>query len=194
MKKTLIFLSLILLLCSFTGLAGATTYDFKPNRFDLYSLDHHNYYTWGINLTVPKGETIKEVKLEFDNIRNWDNKPNVLYVHLLDSASEGVTIGWDNENGGDNFAGQGIELFTWHNLPDYGQLLNYSLTKDQIDTLTKYTSDGILGLGFDPDCHFWNDGIILEVQSAPTIPEPATLLLLGSGFTGLGYYIRRNKK
>ena len=44
------------------------------------------------------------------DIRNWDNNPNVLYVHLLDSASAGVSIGYDGEGGGDNYLNLGVLL------------------------------------------------------------------------------------
>ena len=113
MKKLLILSTTLILLAVSFYPAGATVFEFQPNSNDLYDLDHHYYYTWGINFTFPAGETIEEAVLDFDDIRNWDDNPNVLYVHLLNSATPGVTWGWDNQGGGDNFLGQGIELFTW---------------------------------------------------------------------------------
>ncbi len=193
MKKYLIFLGLILILFyNLVSVAGAKTYEFQPNRFDLYDLDHYNYYKWGIGLTIPHGETLNSVTLEFDDIRDWEKETNVLYVHLLDSAPIGVTILRDNQNGGDNFANQGIKLFTWNNLPDYAQDRAYSLTDEQMDIFMTYVSDGNIGFGFDPDCHFYNNGVTLKAQTV--VPEPATLLLLGSGFIGIGIYIRRKTR
>ncbi|HSP63236.1 MAG TPA: hypothetical protein VLQ90_09665, partial [Pyrinomonadaceae bacterium] len=54
-----------------------------PNQFNL---DHHEAYTWrigGVNLT---GRTITGATLTFHNIANWDRNPNMLFIHLLDTA------------------------------------------------------------------------------------------------------------
>ncbi|MCM3900644.1 MAG: PEP-CTERM sorting domain-containing protein [Pyrinomonadaceae bacterium] len=60
--------------------------------------------------------------------------------------------------------------------------------------LASYIANGNnLALGFDPDCHFWNNGIVLTLQTTPnTIPEPTTMVLLGSGLAGA--YLRRRRQ
>jgi len=36
-----------------------------------------------------------------------------------------------------------------------------------------------IAFGFDPDCHFWNDGIAFSFTTTPnTVPGPTTMLLL----------------
>lgn len=68
-----------------------------PNQFDL---DHHSAYTWRITNTTTStsattlnlnGRVITSATLTFLNIRNWDTNPNMLYVHLLDSAKSFTT-------------------------------------------------------------------------------------------------------
>jgi hypothetical protein len=55
--------------------------------------DHWRYYTWGIAWQLPEDETITGASLFFDNIRNWDNRPNDLWIQLLDKATARVTVG-----------------------------------------------------------------------------------------------------
>ena len=153
--------SVFTILCLICSNASAAVYSLSPYDRDLGDLDHYKNYTWGMNtpwdVTPDENneyETVTSATLSFDRIRNWDNKPNVLYIHLLDDARLGVKINYDGQTGGDFFAGKGVELITYNNLPATSQDLSYSFTEKQIVALNAYASDGRFGLGFDPDCHF----------------------------------------
>ncbi len=186
------------LVAAVVGLGASQTlagsYSFQPNDgsgnpADLWDLDHYEYYKWGINWSVPAGEEIYEAKLFFDNIRNWDSSPNVLYGQLLASNPTGTTR-FTNENqpndtsGGNALAGDGIQLFQWNNLPTTAQDLTYVFDAAELASLTSYAADGKIGLGFDPDCHYWNDGVTFSIKTRPksenpppsnnAVPEPIT--------------------
>jgi len=187
-------LSVVCLACS--GAMGAS-YPLVPPDKDLDDLNHYRYYTWGLDTpwsVVPDSDNEYEqaagASLSFKSIRNWNDKPNVLYIHLLDYAPLGITKGYDGQGGGDNFADQGIVLRVYHNLPSTAQNLSYSFSEDQVTTLNEYAADGRFALGFDPDCHFYNCGVKLDVCTE-VVPEPATMTMLVVG--GLAALRRRRK-
>lgn len=51
-------------------------------------------------------------------------------------------------------------------------------------TFKAYLADGLAGIGFDPDCHFYNDGVTLEIKTRQTtlnVPAPAAVLPFALG-------------
>ena len=191
---------------------GANQGSGGPNQFNL---DHHYAYTWrvgGVNLS---GQTITSATITFRNISNWDRNPDMLFVHLLDTArNAGVSSFQDASltqspvtDINDDFAGTrylnnplvapgtGNTFLTQQSFTMTATNFVYTFTADQLQILSTYfLNGGDIAFGFDPDCHFWNDGIVFSFTTAPTAtPEPTTLALLGTGLAGL-YYSRKRRK
>jgi PEP-CTERM motif len=95
---------------------------------------------------------------------------------------------------GFNMVGQGASAYFsgpgTYNAQDYVFTFNAA----QLAALTAYINSGNnIAFGFDPDCHFWNNGIVFQYQTA-NVPEPMSMILLGSGLAGTSCYLRRRRK
>jgi PEP-CTERM motif len=187
------------------GLGGAKQFD----------LDHHMAYTWRIGGVDLTGKSITSATLTFRNIRNWDSNKNMLFIHLLDTAKNAGVGSFQDAPAtqvpvidiNDDFAGQrylnnplvaagtGNTFLTQQSFSTTGTDFVYTFTADQLKVLSTYFLNGSdIAFGFDPDCHFWNDGISFSFTTAPTAtPEPATLALLGTGLAGM-YYRRKRQQ
>src|SRR5438105_3372510 len=78
--------------------ATLTTLTFQPTPTDMYDLDHHYVYTWRIDNISLTGFNLTGATLSIANIANWDSNPNVLHLHLLDTAiNPGVASFYDSD-------------------------------------------------------------------------------------------------
>lgn len=185
-----------LLLCS-AATYSATTYTFAPSDKDLCDLDHNYYYSWGVKLSLPANETIQDVTLSIKNIYNWQvESGNVLYIHLLDNPAVGIKDWYDNEGGGDAWKDKGVVIDSYHDPDAKAKNLSYSLKSlGLLDQFKAYAADGVVGLGLDPDCHYYNDGFKLSVVTVPSaVPEPGSILALATGMISLSALPGRRRK
>lgn len=195
MRKFIIATLLSALIISAGAIAQAKDYTFSPNPSNLWNLDHGQYYTWGFNFKLPKGQTITDAVLTINSIDNWANeKDNELYIHLLDNPKIGTFAHNDTTNG-DQFKKQGKVVGIFH---DTKAGKTDTLTYDfkalgLLTTLNTYLKNGTVGFGFDPDCHYYNKGISFKIETAP-VPEPSSLLALVGGLSMGGFSLLRRRK
>jgi hypothetical protein len=199
MKK--LFLAGVLL--GIVNFANATSY----TTTGLSSIDGNNTYTWGIDATALKGQTVTAATLTFYNIKLTANGPfesgGELWTHLLDfssSSSVGVKTGVaDNDALTDGFASQGVYIGHQHfaSVGTTYASLTYDLgALGDLTQLTSYLADGYFGFGIDPDCHYTDTSIQFNISTTtshgvPTPDAASTAMLLGAGLSCLGLLRRK---
>ena len=118
-----------------------------------------------------------------DNVDRYENNPLIVALNKSSSTEE-ITID-DNQD--------------YYDYSYFGDDALLTMKANTLGKLTSYISGNILTLGFDPDCHFYNNGIKLKLYTDDTppgtpgdaVPEPGTLLLFGIGLMGISSFSRK---
>lgn len=127
------------------------------------------------------GLLVRYLGLYYGSIDNYNNISFYSGNSLLETdsglLSDGILEGSEilsSQDGtsGDRF-GEGSNVY-----------VNLFFENDEIFTAFEYSTTGVA---------FEMDNIVAGVGAAP-VPEPSTLILLGGGLLGLGFYARRKKK
>jgi len=187
---------------------------FTPNPADLNDLDHHYSLSWRIDNINLNNISITSATLTFKNIANWDSNPNMLFVYLMDTATQGgvnslldhplseAPIGNIVDHFANGFVSPALVLSSTaktklfqQSFTTTGHDFTYTFTAAQLQILTNYINSGHdIAFGFDPECHFFNDGIIFSMNVVP-IPEVANILPIACLLAGaLALEIRRRRR
>jgi hypothetical protein len=182
--------------CLATGSrAATTTMSFQPNPVDLNDLDHHYSDSWRIDNLNLSNVQITSASLSFSNIANWDNNTNMLFVYLLDTAAHsGVTTFQDHPLSEspigdivDHFANGAVIPSLISGSTAMTKLFQHSFTTTPTNYTFNFNTAQLLALqtyinnnhdvafGFDPECHFFNDGITFTMTLTP-VPEMASAI------------------
>jgi hypothetical protein len=183
------------MLSALPGLLSASVLTFSPKPSQLGDLDHATVWSWRIdNVNLERGYHPTSASLTISGIYNWRDEPNRLFIHLLDSVPKSGTAARSDPSDSisdyflhpaANFApayGASNVLLTapsfaggYQNRIDY----TYVFTPRQLAVLESYIrNNGNFAFGFDPDCHFYNDGVSFQMTTAHA-PEPGSSLLVG---------------
>ncbi len=95
---------------------------------------------------------------------------------------------------------------TWSDPDTAGASTNFDLvvnfTSANLGVLSNflnadYGTPNHLGLGFDPNCHYYDYGVCLKITTGPQVPDSgATMIMLGAGLLALcvaAMFVRRNQ-
>lgn len=150
------------------------------------------------------------------NILDWDG--SYMVRHETYDRYNDTNDAMDNyfTSNANSDTGNASELLSIVNMDDSANDITITFTSDKVTIsgadgnvksitetsdsaladLFKWAQDGVFELGFDPDCHFYNNGVSLTVHTSESqggshAPEPETLVLFGFGLLSISAFGRK---
>lgn len=212
MKK---LLGLVAALALTGNVLGAIITIAPPGSGDLNDLEHQKAYLWRLDLNNYVNfdeEEIIGARIEIYDIYNWaPEQTDALKINMVDPkylyATNYVSIYTDNQNPSNYFGvirpqySATSLIGTWTDIDDNASTDDLSF-EINVDLMNSYLfnaegPEGAIGFGFDPDCHYYNNGVRLVLETAipeDEVPEPSTISLLGLGGLTLLLGLRKRNK
>jgi hypothetical protein len=165
---------------SFLDVAGSSTVGLAQIHDNFYENTLHNQSGWlvpTVGVCTTPGST------------NAGSNPTNACTDRGDTTLANTT----------NAADSGVPNYSNSGLPGpfgtAGSTWTYNFTSTQLNALRGYINSGNdIAIGLDSDCHFFDDSVVLgysvTTPSNNVVPEPTTLMLMGTGIAGL---LRRRK-
>ncbi len=212
MKKFSVFLCTLLLFLSLSGIASATLYYEEYRGYQ--NVWEGEAYNFGFDLWFDNSifgvDTDSNLKLTQDAegaSGNYQSATLFIDFYSIDWQDEDVDITLTAWNDFGNNAGS-VELDTFHWNGNWWngttQSFSYSLTPNELDLFDDWGWGNVTIAAniIIEDEHWWdrwedNDFAITRVATAvetAPVPEPATMLLFGTGLAGMALFGRKRRK